>query len=315
VTTDPGGADDLGPVGVVGLGVMGGRIAARLAAHGVTVLGHDPGTTVPTPAGVARRATLEELARDARTLVLSLPGPEALTATAERLAACTGRSIAQVVDLSTAGVAAERQAGEVLAAAGVALLDCPVSGAVTGAERGELSIMVGGDAALLERLRPLLALIGSRITHVGPEVGHGQLMKVVNNAISGTTLAVTCEALAVGARLGLDLERMLDVVNTSSGRSVASDRKLPEQVVTGAYAHGGPGLHFTKDIALFLDAARGTDVPTTVAEVGARAWRTFTDAWGDADQTAYYPYALGAERPPARAAGPDREGRADDVAR
>jgi len=287
----------LQPLGVVGLGVMGGRISARLAEHGLQVIGFDPATAVPTPDGVERRTTLEELAGTARTVILSLPGPAALTATAERLATIAPSAVVQVIDLSTVGVAAERHAGEVLRAAGIGLLDCPVSGAVAGAARGELSVMVGGDAELLARLLPVLALVGNRITHVGAEVGHGQLMKVVNNAISGTTLAVTCEALAVGAKLGLELSAMLEVVNTSSGRSVASERKLPEQVLTGAYAHGGPGLHFTKDIGLFLDAAAGTDVTVAISTVAAEAWRTFTDAWGDADQTAYYPFAVGGERP------------------
>jgi 3-hydroxyisobutyrate dehydrogenase-like beta-hydroxyacid dehydrogenase len=287
----------LGPVGVVGLGVMGGRISARLAMHGLRVLGYDPAASAATPRGVERCSTFEELAHAAKTVLLSLPSSDALAMTVELLVSTAPSAVRTVIDLSTVGVEAERSAGRSLNEAGIELLDCPVSGAVAGAASGQLSVMVGGDADVLARLLPLLEVIGSRVTHIGSEVGHGQVMKVVNNAISGTTLAVTCEALAVGTKLGLDLTSMLEVLNCSSGRSVASERKLPEQVVTGAYAHGGPGLHFTKDIGLFLDAASATEITTTVAEVAATAWRTFTDHWGDADQTAYFPYVLGADRP------------------
>ena len=284
-------------IGAVGLGTMGSRIAGHLSRQGFDIVGYD----VATPAaqdGVRVCASLSELAGNVPICFFSVPDASASLACARELASTPDLAVEIVIDLSTIGVAGARQVDQVLSSVGVGYVDAPVSGSLAAAASGGLAVMVGAPDELFDRAKWLLELIGSSVTHVGRQPGFGQAMKVINNAISGTTLAITSEALAVGCALGLDLATMLDVVNHSSGRSVASDRKFPEQVLTGAYAHGGPGSHFEKDIGLFLDIARDSGVAHRLATESAGLWHEFAQAWVGADQTEIFRYVRGEQRTP-----------------
>jgi 3-hydroxyisobutyrate dehydrogenase len=284
-------------VGVIGLGTMGSRVASHLARSGVEVVGYDlrpPAVEVP---GLHSCADVESVARRAEVCVFSLPDASAALACARAVAQAPGRRTTHVVDLSTVGTAAARTAAELLSVSGVGYVDSPVSGSLAAAASGQLALMVAAPQRDFVAVQWLLELVGGSVAHVGEAAGLGQAMKVINNAISGTTLAVTSEALAVGTTLGLDLATMLEVVNSSSGRSVASDRKFPEQVVTGAYAHGGPGAHFDKDIGLFLELAQGSGVTHRLATESASLWHQFAHEWAGADQTEIFPYLRGDDRP------------------
>lgn len=290
------GSPDIADVGVVGLGVMGARIASHLAEEGLLVVGFDVAGVAPSE--VESCASLEELVARAPTVLLSLPHAAAVSAVARGIRGADPCRVDLVVDLSTIGVEGARAADAILAPAGIAYVDSPVSGGRHAAATGELSLMVGARAEELDRAAALLGMVGRSVVHVGESPGHGQAMKVINNAISGTTLAVTSEALAVGCALGLDLPRMLAVVNASSGRSVASERKFPDQVVTGRYAHGGPGAHFDKDIGLFLELAASTAVDHRVAAASAALWKSFDEQAPGADQTRLFPHLLQGWVPP-----------------
>lgn len=277
-------------VGVIGLGTMGGRIAGHLAGSGVTTLGFDVLAPIEPPPGVEVCADVAAVVERATTVLFSLPDGAAVLACVADIVAAPRRRAEIVVDLSTIGMAAAQDAASRLEGVGIGYVDSPVSGTIAAAASGQLSLMVAAPDDLFERAEPVLGRVGRQVSHIGREAGLGQAMKVINNAISGTTLAVTSEALAVGLDLGLDLGRMLDVVNASSGRSVASDRKFPEQVLTGRYAYGGPGSHFQKDIGLFVDIARTTGRPHRLAAESADLWSEFATSWRGADQTEIFRY-------------------------
>lgn len=283
-------------IGVVGLGTMGSRVAAHLARTGSTVVGFDLLRSEPSLEGVEVCSSLTEIGQRADVAVLSLPDGAAVIQSAAELVGRSDRQVAVVIDLSTIGVEAAETVATILDGGGVGYVDAPVSGSLEAAATGRLSVMVSGAPVTVDRARDVLEQIGT-IAYLGERPGLGQLMKVINNAISGTTLAVTCEALALGVDRGLDLTQMIEVINRSSGRSVASEVKIPEQVLTGAYAHGGPGSHFAKDIGLFVEAAREAGLWPRLAAESASLWQRFSIDWPGADQTEIYPYLQGADRP------------------
>lgn len=283
-------------VGVVGLGMMGGRVAGYLASQGETTFGYDKLGSVSARPGVILCESVADIAVRARVLLLSLPDAKAVHSLIDELIASTERQVEVVVDLSTIGVPGAEEAANRLAHAGIEYVDSPVSGSITGAESGQLILMVGAPDSTVERVRPVLELIGRQVSHVGQRPGMGQVMKLINNAISGATLAVTNEAFIVGLDLGLDLQLMLDVINASTGRSFTTEVKFPKQVVTGAFAHGGPGSHFQKDIGLFLEIAERTGTEHRVAQAAASLWDEYSNAWPGADQTAIFRYLRGEDR-------------------
>jgi 3-hydroxyisobutyrate dehydrogenase-like beta-hydroxyacid dehydrogenase len=196
-----------------------------------------------------------------------------------------GRALRTYVDLSTTGQAVAAEVAAALAGRGIATLDAPVSGGVRGAREGTLAIMVAGPAAELERVRPLLEPFG-RVFHVGERAGLGQLMKLANNFLSATAIAVTAEAVALGVKGGLDPAIMLDVINASTGRNTASEDKFPRQILTGRYAAGFTTGLLTKDLGLCAAAAEALGVPMPVAAaVHARWRRALAELGADADMT------------------------------
>ena len=141
---------------------------------------------------------------------------------------------ATLVDCTSGDPATSRRIAARLAEHGVDFLDAPVSGGVSGAEKGTLTVMVGGDAAVLERVRPVLEAFGKKIVHCG-DVGAGDAVKAVNNALLAVHIWSTAEGLAALAKAGVEAEVALDVINASSGRSNASMNLFPERVLTRAF--------------------------------------------------------------------------------
>lgn len=168
---------------------------------------------------------------------------------------------------------------------GVMLLDAPVSGGVPGAEAGTLTVMAGGPAETVERARPLLEVLGSRVLHVGP-VGGGHALKALNNLMSAAHLLASSEALVVGREFGLDPAVMLEGVNGSSGRSGSTENKWPNYILTGAYDAGFSAGLMVKDVRIALELARAVGVPTPLAEAATGVWADAVEHLGaDADHT------------------------------
>lgn len=282
---------DAKTLGFAGLGRMGGPMSGRLADANYRIYGFDPaGTAERLPAGAEAADSIEDLVSRADIVFLSVPDGVVSLSVCRQIAETSGRRASTVVDLSTIGIAAARECAALLAGAGVAYVDAPVSGGVAGAQSGSLAMMVGAPEERFEELRPVLEILSRNCFRVGDDAGHGQAMKLLNNYVSAAALAATCEATVFGAKMGLDLATMVDVLNASSGRSSASQDKFPRSVVTGSYDFGFAGALMTKDVTLYLENAAAANVPHDEASVVAALWQRFNSAHPDADFTYMHRY-------------------------
>jgi 3-hydroxyisobutyrate dehydrogenase-like beta-hydroxyacid dehydrogenase len=176
-----------------------------------------------------------------------------------------------LVDMSTISPEVSRRVGAEATARGVGFLDAPVSGGSFGAQQGTLTIMVGGDAAVLERCRPIFAAVGDpdRLFHTGP-VGSGEVVKLVNNMLVGSISAATLEALLVGVRAGVPLKTLVDVVSVSSGGSVQLTGQLAKRALVGELEPGFATDLLVKDLRLAADLASENAQETPLTDVARR---------------------------------------------
>ncbi len=270
-------------VGMVGLGNMGGRITGRLTAAGLRVVGHDTREGAAEQAGAVPASSLAEVAEQGEVLLLSLPdsgvvesvvlGDEGL------LAHCRPGQV--VVDLSTASPTSTRRLHDLLAERKVELLDAGISGGAAAAEKGTLTLMVGGSAEALEAVRPVLEPFGAKVFHMG-ETGSGHTTKLLNNFLNAVSLAATAEVMVAGKRAGLDLHVLLDVLNASSGVNFATLNRFP-RIVDGDYLEGGlSGRLMMKDVVLYVERLRELGVPSLNAS-GPMSAFGLAEALGYAD--------------------------------
>jgi 3-hydroxyisobutyrate dehydrogenase-like beta-hydroxyacid dehydrogenase len=212
-------------IGFVGLGMMGEPMAANLLKAGFEVLAHDvrPEPVVALQGqGATAAQSLAELAACDAAIVMVNTEPQAREVIGELVERSQRRPYV-IVSMSTILPSTIRDLGEKAAAAGIGLLDAPVSGGPAGAQLGALAIMVGGDPALFAGVRPLLEAMGRSITHVGP-LGAGLAMKLVNNMIFISVVPVVAQALRVGIEQGLEFSTMLEVLKASSGNTWLTDQ-------------------------------------------------------------------------------------------
>ena len=239
-------------------------MAARLlaAGHQATVFDTSKAAVDALVAQGARgAASAIEAARGPDIVMVSLPSPAVLRAVAADIATVKGVSV--FVDLSTSGPAASQAAAATLAAAGITLVDAPVSGGVKGAASGKLTLMISGQAAALDRAKPLLGNFG-RVIVVGDKPGLGQTLKLANNLMSAASLAIASEAMAMGVKAGLDPAVMLEVINASSGRNSATQDKIPKHVLNRKFDFGFANALSFKDVRLCLEEAEALGVPMVV---------------------------------------------------
>jgi len=270
-------------VAFVGLGRMGRPMAARLAAAGYALK-----TCDLDGSGSARSAA--DAAAGADVLLTMLPdGPAVRRVVEEALPALAAGSI--VLDMSSSDPPGTRALGETLAASGIALVDAPVSGGVKKAVDGTLAIMAGGDAAAIERVRPLLEKLGGRIFLTGP-LGSGHAMKALNNYVSAAGLAAVAEALVMGARFGLDPAAMTDILNASSGRNNTTEVKVKQFMLSGAFDSGFSVGLMAKDLATAAGLADALGIDAPFAHRCAELWQDAAARLGaGADHTELYRYA------------------------
>jgi 3-hydroxyisobutyrate dehydrogenase len=244
-------------LGIVGLGNMGGRIARRLVDAGEAVWGFDVDEDAVARSSTSAAASLEALVEEVDVVLLSLPDssvvePVVLGA-GGILEHCREGQIA--VDLSTSSPASTRRIHDELGRRGVEYLDAGISGGAKAAEAGTLTVMVGGSAEALERVRPALAHFAARVFHMG-ESGAGHTAKLLNNYLNGVSLAATSEVMIAARKAGLDLPQLLDVINSSSGVNFATLNRFP-YILKGDYLEGGLTVELmAKDIRLYLDLLR-----------------------------------------------------------
>jgi 3-hydroxyisobutyrate dehydrogenase len=260
-------------IGFVGVGNMGWPMAACLVGAGYRVAVADARRAtadnfVQQVGGAAPR-TLSELAGGARVVVTMLP----TSAIVEQVLAGDGDTLLAglqpgtvVIDM-TSGLPAVTQAlAARVAERGAVLIDAPVSGGVSRAKTGQLAIMVGGDAEVIERVRPVLASMGSTITRCGG-VGAGQAMKALNNLVSAGGFLIGIEALLIGQRFGLEPGLMVDVLNASTGMNNSTQKKFRQFVLSRAFDSGFSLDLLVKDLSIALQMAKDTATPVPFAAV------------------------------------------------
>jgi 3-hydroxyisobutyrate dehydrogenase-like beta-hydroxyacid dehydrogenase len=254
-------------IGMIGTGRMGGPMAERLleAGHHLVVFDTNEAALWPLAArGAAIARSALEVANQADVVLASLPTPDIVRRTIIGPdGAINGTRIRRFIDLSSTGAVATTEIAAALAPRGIEFLDAPVSGGVAGARGGKLTVMVSGPRGTYDELQPLLAIFG-RVLFVGTKPGLAQTLKLLNNLMSATAVAITSEAMAMGVKAGLDPTVMLDVINTSSGRNSATQDKFPKHVLTRGFDFGfSAGLSF-KDVRLCLEEAEALGVPMVV---------------------------------------------------
>jgi 2-hydroxy-3-oxopropionate reductase len=260
------------PVGFIGLGVMGRPMARNLLKRGAPIVVHNRSRSPVdelVAAGAQAAASPAEVARHARCVITMLPdGPDVervLTGTDGVFSAMQPGTV--VVDMSTIAPAVAVRLATAAREAGGTLLDAPVSGGEIGAIDGTLSIMVGGDAAALDRVRPVLEAVGNpeRIVHIGAS-GAGQICKACNQLVIGGTLAAVGEAFALARKSGVDPAK----VRSALLGGFAASRVLEvhgERLLTGNFKPGFPARLYRKDLRIVMDALNDAQAPAPVTAV------------------------------------------------
>ena len=263
-------------IGFIGVGRMGLPMAARLIGAGHRLVAYDTqGQALSAIAnkGAEKAASPAEVASRADIVMASLPRPETV-----REVALGERGIAQgskarlFVDLSTTGPRTAQAIATELARRNIIAIDAPVSGGVAGATKGTLAVMTSGPEAECEALRPILQSIG-KVFYIGAEPGMGQMMKLVNNLLSATAVAATSEAVVLGVKAGLDPRVMIDVINSGSGRSTASEDKFPRAILPRSFDYGFAMGLMSKDVNLCIAEADALQVPMWIGNAVKQLWQ------------------------------------------
>lgn len=267
-------------IGFIGLGNMGGPMAANLVAAGHAVTGYD--ISGHGPAGVILATSAAAAATGAEVVITMLPNGAILKAVAaDVIPAMTPGAV--LLDCSTVDVASARDVAAMAEAEGLGALDAPVSGGVGGAAAGTLTFMVGGNDAAFATARPLFEVMGQKAVHCGP-AGNGQAAKICNNMILGVTMIATCEAFALADKLGLDRQAMYDVVSTSSGQSWSMTSYCPapgigpKSPADNDYLPGFAADLMLKDLRLSQEAATDADADTPMGALAAALYAHFVEA-------------------------------------
>jgi 3-hydroxyisobutyrate dehydrogenase len=264
---------------------MGLPMASRLVEAGYEVQGWDVSAAARDAFGAAVGA-LAEAAAGASATVLMLPDSavvrQVLLGDGLLDAVAPG---ALVVDMSSSQPVETRALAKAAAALGVRFVDAPVSGGVRGAEAGTLTIMAGGPEQDVAASAPLFDVLGSKVVHAGA-VGAGHALKALNNLLSATTLLITCEAVLVAERFGLDPEVFVAAVNDSTGRSYSTDVKLPDYILPGTFDSGFGLQLMVKDLQTALALAETTGSALRLGATSAELWeRSSAELPEDADHT------------------------------
>lgn len=277
-------------IAFIGLGNMGGPMAANLVRAGSHVVGVDVSEAALDrleAAGGRRASSLAEAVADADAVVSMLPsGREvrALYLAADGIVA-SARPGALLIDSSTIDVDSARAVEKAAADRALAMLDAPVSGGVGGASAGTLTFMCGGSDAAFDRAKPILGAMGKTIVHAGGP-GAGQAAKICNNMILGATMIVTAEAFVLAEKLGLDAQKLFDISSKSSGQSwsMTTYCPVPGPVPTSPanrdYQPGFTAAMMLKDLLLAQDAARSAGAAAPLGAAAAQIYERFAAEGG-----------------------------------
>ncbi len=264
-------------IGFIGLGAMGEPMAARLAGAGYALAVHDadPVRTARIAAALGARAaaTPAEAAADSDCLVTMLPSSAVVAAVLEGPAGVLAGLPpgALIVEMSSGVPEETRKLAALCADRGVTLIDAPVSGGVPRARTGTLTIMAGGEAAVIDRAEPMLNAMGNAIQRTGP-VGSAHAMKALNNLVSAGGFLIGIEALLIGARFGLDPALMVDVLNASTGMNNSTQKKFRQFVLSRRFDSGFGLDLMVKDLGIALGVADATATPAPFSSLCRALW-------------------------------------------
>ncbi len=269
-------------IAFIGLGNMGGPMAANLVKAGHTVKGFDLSADIlksVAASGVTPASSIEEATAGADTVVTMLPKGAHVLSVWSNLASAV-KSGTLLIDCSTIDVESARKAHELAAGANCLSLDAPVSGGTGGAAAGTLTFMAGGSDGAFDRAKPVLEAMGKKIVHCGGN-GAGQAAKICNNMILGISMIGVCEAFALGEKLGLSHQALFDVASTSSGQcwSINTYCPVPGPVPTSPannnYKPGFAAALMLKDLKLAQEAALAAGAATPLGAEAAQLFDLF----------------------------------------
>ena len=256
--------------GYLGIGNMGLPMALRLmdAGHTITVYDIREAAMQPLLERQALRASSpKDLADRCEIVFVSLPTLAAFKAVAFGDDGLThGKAMKLLVNTCTIGVPFVREIAAAMAAQGVTVVDCPISGGPPGARAGTLSVMVSGDPASIEKIRPMISQWGRTLTVAGDKPGAAQVLKLTNNILSAVALAATAEAFVMGAKGGLDPEIMVAAISAGSGRNSAVESKFPVSVLDRSFNYGAEMHILMKDIDLAIAQGEELGIPMWVCQ-------------------------------------------------
>jgi 3-hydroxyisobutyrate dehydrogenase len=278
-------------VGFVGLGNMGNPMATNLVKAGHELTVHDLRREAATnllEMGANWADSPREVVPGNDVVFTSLPVPRDVDAVVLGengiMEGATPNTV--YMDLSTNSPTAIRRIHDVCAERGVPVLDAPVSGGVYGAAAGTLAVMVGGDQAIFDRMKPTLDAIGSHVVYCGP-IGNGMVCKICNNLLSMGIGVLLAESLTLGVKAGVDLEVLADVIANSSGSSRRLTEKLPRFLFKGNFEPGFATALAAKDVRLATDLGREYGIPMELSNlVDQRHVEAMFRGWGPEDSDA-----------------------------
>ena len=276
-------------LGFVGVGRMGGRMCRRLIHAGYKLTVYDTSedsVKEMTALGARRAGSPAEVASAAEIVLASLPTPPVVqTVALGPKGIHEGTKVKIFVDVSTTGSVYAKRVAEGLAAKGITAVDAPVSGGIAGAERGTVAVMVSCNDTIFEAVKPVMDVIG-KVFHVGKNPGQGQTMKLMNNLLSATAMAITSEAVVMGVKAGLDPKQIIDVLNAGSGRNSATQDKFPRCVLPRTFDFGFAIGLLNKDVRLCMEEAESLGVPMVVGSAVRQLLAIATASEGpEADMT------------------------------
>jgi 3-hydroxyisobutyrate dehydrogenase len=271
-------------IAFIGLGNMGGPMAANLVKAGFSVRGFDLAESskhAATEAGVVVASSIADAVQEAEAVITMLPaGTHVLNVWGEIVRLLEKGAL--IVDCSTIDVTSAGQAHELAATAGLRSVDAPVSGGTNGAKNATLTFMAGGDPKAFAAAKPILEKMGAKIIHCG-EAGAGQAAKICNNMILGISMIGVCEAFTLGEKLGLSHQALFDVASTSSGQcwSLTSYCPVPGPVpaspANNDYKPGFAAALMLKDLRLSQEAARATGAATPLGAHALALYQAFAE--------------------------------------
>lgn len=276
-------------IGFVGIGNMGWPMAANLLKAGfeVTVCDAVPGRAASFAQEVGGHAAEDAAAaaRGAEAVVTILPTSKQVAEVVAAMAPVLDAG-AVVIEMSSGVPGVTRDLAAQLAERSVAMVDCPVSGGVPRAKTGQLSIMAGGEPAVLDRVEPVLMAMGTSVHRCGG-IGAGQAMKALNNLVSAGGFLIGVEALLIGQKFGLDPALMVDVLNASTGMNNSTQKKFAQFVLSRRFDSGFGLDLMVKDLSIALEVGREGATPTPFAALCREMWASAAALLGPgADHTA-----------------------------